>query len=73
MPKRQMKKNSNYLQVTFVGEFAIDHGGPRREFFRLFGLQCSETYFRGKRKYFDVNAAAVQVTLLLVEIFIETR
>lgn len=47
--------------MTFVGEFAIDHGGPCREFFRLFSSQCSETFFRGKAKYFDVNAAAVQV------------
>ena len=49
------------LQVTFVGEPAIDHGGPRREFFDLFSLQCCETFFRGTAKYFDVNAAAVQV------------
>ena len=35
-------------------------------FFRLFGLECSETFFRGRRKYFDVNAAAVQVTLIVV-------
>ena len=50
--------------MTFVGELAIDHGGPRREFFRLFSLQCSETFFRGKAKYFDVNAAAVQVDMM---------
>lgn len=49
------------LQVSFVGEPAIDHGGPRREFFHLFSSQCSETFFRGTAKYFDVNAAAVQV------------
>ena len=55
----------NIFKVTFVGEVAIDHGGPRREFFRLFGLECSETYFHGRRKYFDVNAAAVQVIIFV--------
>jgi hypothetical protein len=53
---------SKSLKVTFVGEFAIDHGGPLRDFFRLFSLRCSEIYLRGgaRGKYFDGNAAAVQ-------------
>ena len=48
-----------------MGEFAIDHGGPLREFFRLFSLECCQIYFRGESngKYFDVNTAAVQVKL----------
>ena len=44
-----------------MGEFAIDHGGPLREFFRLFSLECSHTYLTGEPKYFIVNTAAVQV------------
>lgn len=31
-----------FIQVTFVGEGAIDHGGPRREFFRLLALETSK-------------------------------
>lgn len=51
------------MQVSFVGEFAIDHGGPLREFFRLFSLGCSEIYLKGstKGRYFAGNAVAVQV------------
>lgn len=31
-----------FIQVTFVGEGAIDHGGPRREFFGLLALETSK-------------------------------
>lgn len=55
------------IQVSFVGEFGIDHGGPLREFFRLFSLGCSEMYLKGseKGKYFDGNAAAVQASIAI--------
>ena len=36
------------LQVNFVGESAIDHGGPLREFFRLLALESSEEFFQGR-------------------------
>ena len=52
------------MQVTFVGEGAVDHGGPRREFFRLFANEASRAYFRGaseKCRFFDNNVVAVQV------------
>ena len=51
------------LQVTFVGEGAIDQGGPKREFFRLFAEQAC-TYFRGddkQPKFLRNNIQAVQV------------
>lgn len=51
------------MQVTFVGEGAMDHGEPRRVFFfRLFGNGASQAYFRGaseKCRFFDNNVVAV--------------
>ena len=45
-----------------MGEGAIDHGGPRREFFRLFAAKTAETYFSGGTKaYFTCNVPALQV------------
>ena len=51
--------------MTFVGEGAIDHGGPRREFFRLLSLNVSEQYFQGEpgKKYFASNVTAFQVVI----------
>jgi hypothetical protein len=52
------------MQVTFVGEGAVDHGGPKREFFRLFAKEASQTYFKGaseKCRFFVNNVTAVQV------------
>ena len=49
------------FQVNFVGEGAIDHGGPKREFFRQL---ASEIYFKGATdtcRFFDNNMMAVQV------------
>lgn len=54
--------------MNFVGEGAIDHGGPKREFFRLFARLASETYFRGATdtcRFFDNNMMAVQVLKFL--------
>ena len=54
------------MQVTFVGEGAVDHGGPKREFFRLFAKEASQTYFKGsseKCRFFVNNVTAVQVNL----------
>ena len=46
-----------------MGEGAIDHGGPRREFFRLFSLKASSTYLHGNNgeKFFVNNVIALQV------------
>ena len=47
----------------FVGEGALDYGGPRREFFRLFcqGIQNS-LYFQGYPKsFFSSHVQALQV------------
>ena len=51
------------FQVNFVGEGAIDHGGPRREFFRLLALKSSEEFFQGRAgcKFFVNNVVALQV------------
>ena len=52
------------FQVTFVGEGAIDHGGPTREFFRIFAEQACSIYFRGEEgqpKFFRNDILGVQV------------
>ena len=56
------------LQVNFVGESAIDHGGPLREFFRLLALESSEEFFQGRLgcKFFVNNVVALQVKFLRV-------
>ena len=54
------------LQVTFIGEGALDHGGPKREFFRLFAQGVSERYFQGvggRLRFFVNDIVAVQVRL----------
>ena len=42
----------------------MDHGGPKREFFRLFVNEASQTYLKGANencRFFDNNVTAVQV------------
>ena len=40
--------NVSLLQVTFAGESAIDMGGPKREFFRLFAEEAyMSPFFQG--------------------------
>ena len=53
------------VQVRFVGEGAVDHGGPRREFFRLLAIEAQENLLRGPptAKFFDTNVSAVKVSL----------
>lgn len=51
------------MQISFVGEGAVDQGGPKREFFRLLAQAASKTFFKGsnsKTKFLD-NITAVQV------------
>lgn len=45
---------------------AIDQGGLKREFFSLFALAASETYFIGDKGYrfFSNNVKAIQVSIL---------
>ena len=51
-----------YSQVCFVGEGAIDAGGPRREFFRLLAHQASDSsYFHGG--FLVCNTAGYKVRL----------
>ena len=47
-----------------MGEGAIDHGGPRREFFRLLAQKSQECFFIGEasNSYFLPNVSAIQVT-----------
>ena len=33
----------DFVQVTFVGEGAVDAGGPRREFFRLLASSAADS------------------------------
>lgn len=52
------------MQISFVGEGAVDQGGPKREFFRLLAQAASKTFFKGsnsKTKFLDNNITAVQV------------
>lgn len=52
------------IKVTFVGEGAVDYGGPRREFFRLLASEAATKLLHGNdfRKFFLMNATAFQVT-----------
>ena len=53
-------------QITFVGEGAVDLGGPRREFFRLLACEAAESpYFCGGTlgKFFACNVPAVRVSV----------
>lgn len=49
--------------MTFVGEGAVDNGGPRREFLRMLASEASELFFIGSDnvKFFSMNATALQV------------
>ena len=65
-----MSEDDVLLQVKFVGEGAIDYGGPRREFFRLLALNARDTFFIGdsNRKFFDTNVSAVQVIIMSMSV-----
>ena len=54
------------MQVSFVGEWAVDTGGVRREFFRLVALEAKEKFFIGRsfKKSFFCDILAIQVSLL---------
>ena len=49
--------------MTFIGKGAIDYGGPKREFFRLFVQKlCESDYMHGgKTKFFVSDVPAIQV------------
>lgn len=51
--------------MKFTGEGAVDHGGPRREFFRLLGCGACDLYFHGlpECKFFLANVSAIQVAI----------
>lgn len=54
------------VQVNFVGEGAVDYGGPRREFFRLLPLRLADDnslYFHGVegQKFFLCNVNGYRV------------
>ena len=53
------------MQVTFVGEGAVDYGGPRREFFRILASDAAKSFFVGNdfMKFFSMDATAFQVGL----------
>lgn len=53
-----------YIQVCFVGEAAIDTGGPSREFFRLLATGVEAEYCRcGENGCFlNKNVSALQVS-----------
>ena len=51
------------LKVTFVGEEAVDTGGPRHEFWQLFVENAHQEYCIGKEGMmtFAQNTVALQV------------
>lgn len=55
----------NFAQVQFVFEGAIDSGGPRREFFRLFAMLASDKFLIGTttQKFFCSDICALQVKM----------
>ena len=50
-----------------MGEGAVDHGGPRMEFFHLLAINAKESMFMGLpiRKFLATDVAAIQVNLTL--------
>ena len=52
--------------MCFVGEAAIDTGGPSRELWRLFGTGILESHCRSGPEgcFFDKNVPALQVSTL---------
>lgn len=36
------------MQVRFTAEGGVDHGGPRREFFRLVGNRAKDVFLEGR-------------------------
>jgi len=51
-----------YVQVIFVGEGGIDHGGPRREFFRLLAISFGNELMIGDTsKFMRPDVTALQV------------
>lgn len=55
-----------FIQVNFIGEPAVDAGGPSREFFQLF-LQEIDRHLliscRNSSKVFDHNVPSLQVNV----------
>ena len=50
-------------EINFVGESAVDLGGPKREYFRLFAMEAKEHLLQGPptRKFFSIDLSAVKV------------
>ena len=48
-----------FFKVRFVGEGAVDQGGPRREFSQLLAINSRDVFLQGK--FFATNVSAVQV------------
>ena len=56
-------------QVTFFGEWSVDAGSPRREFFRLLVHQAADTLLRGENvKFFSTNVPAIVVCSIVLSI-----
>ena len=53
------------FKAKFIGESAVDTGGPTREFFSLLILQIRDTYFFGEENYKFIrnDMLAVQVSV----------
>ena len=55
-----------YIQVNFIGEPAVDAGGPSREFFQLFLQELARNLMiscPNGSKIFDHNVPSLQVIL----------
>ena len=69
--KKHCYDDNNY-QVRFVGESAVDSGGPKREFFRLLAEDSKGYFFFGSasKKFFFADVSAVQVRHVVLCILI---
>ena len=58
-----------YQQVNFIGEEAIDYGGPRREFFRLLAINFAKELMVGDNfKFMKPDVKALQVIYCSISI-----
>lgn len=62
------------IQILFVGEGAVDTGGPQREFFRLLAEQVRESlYFQNGEdsagSFFACNTSGYRVWLCVLNVF----
>ena len=58
--------------MVFVGEAAVDQGGPRREFFRLLAKEFGSRYLVGREdcKFWLADVGALQVYIGVISFIV---